>query len=332
MKRRSSLSQTRKTAASLSACLSAMAFVGVAADLASAQQAARPVASPRSSQVRVAVAETPVNPGAAAGTVHRDPQVVQAGAILHHNKRVCPQGGCGLGGQCQGTCVVRPGRFGYYATQWRAWPGDQGVQQASLEEMTPVSPPASAIPAVDEEALMPSSLMPAEDDVPFGSDNFGFEPVEPAEPLPPAIPSDEGSLPDEPAPAEQAPTPSKPSLFDPEPTAPDAGVKPESEEKPKESLDNLFDEFGRTSANRSGAQLSRRLTMANHEFNRRKAEQMAIAEPSAAAAAPAQNAWKPRQLPSAATSRPLAAAPATSSRVVPATAQQRVSPSGNPLR
>lgn len=328
MKRRSSLARSRKNAVALGACLSAVAFVGVAAELASAQQAARPIASPRASQVRVAVAEAPVSSQATAGTVHRDPQVVQAGAILHHKKRVCPQGGCGLGTQCQGTCVVRPGRFGYYATQWRAWPGDQGVQQASLEEMTPVSPPASAIPAVDEEALMPSSLMPAEDDVPFGSDNFGFEPVEPAEPLPPAIPGEEGVLPDGPGPAEQAPAPSKPSLFDPEPTAPDANATPESEEKPKETLDNLFDEFGRTSANRSGAQLRHRLTVANQEFARRKAEQMAVAEPPAA---PSET-WKPRQLPSAAPSRPLAAAPAASSRVVPAAAQQRVAPSGNPLR
>ncbi|MGA0039468.1 MAG: hypothetical protein ACO3NZ_06440 [Pirellulales bacterium] len=344
MKRHARLAHLHKTAVSLGVCLSAVAFVGISAETATAQTGARPAASPRSSNVRTAYAETSATAASTPGNVHRDPQVVQAGAMLHHSKRVCPQGGCGPGGQCQGTCVVRPGRFGFYATQWRAWPGDQGVQQASLQEMTPVSPPASAIPAVDEEALLPSSLMPDDDDAGFGSDNFGFEPVEPAPQSPPPAPTDEGTFPaaePEPDAVSPEPAPSKPSLFDPEPRvpatetappaeSPDAAEQPNKEGKPKESIDNLFDEFGRTSATQSG-NLRRRLAAANQEFARRKAEQVSAAERQAQAVQP--DAWRPRQLAPSTASRPLVAAPTLSSRrVVPATAQQSVSPNGNPLR
>lgn len=316
--------------------LLAAACCGLLGDEALGQTPRQPAAS-RSSQVQVALAEMPSDARASAGAVHRDSQVVPAGALLHKHQRACPQGGCQLGAKCQGTCVVRPGRFGYYATQWRTWPGEGGVQQTSHQEMTPVSPPASAIPSVDEEALMPSSLLP-DDDTSFGSDNFGFEPVEPAVPTPqlppPADPEAGDPLPGAPDPTTVTPPtpPAKPSLFDP-PAAPQPADGEKPEEKKDESLDNLFDDFGRASQTRSGSLLRQRLAMANQQAARQRAAQAAAAQPVASTRA--TDAWKPRQLPATSAGKPLlgAAAAAEPSRVVPTSASTpRSAPRSNPLR
>lgn len=316
--------------------LLAAACCGLVSEDARGQTQRQPAVS-RSSQVQVALAEMPSDASTSAGAVRRDSQVVPAGAhLLHKQHRACPQGGCQLGAKCQGTCVVRPGRFGYYATQWRTWPGDGGVQQASHQEMTPVSPPASAIPSVDEEALMPSSLLPDDDDTSFGSDNFGFEPVEPAPPapqLPPPpqpVPADPGTP--EPTDVTPPPSPEKPSLFDPPAASqPTEGEKPE--EKKDESLDNLFDDFGRASQSRSGSLLRQRLAMANQQAARQRAEQASAAQ-RVASAKPVE-AWKPRQLPATSASKLLAgdAAAAEASRVVPTSASTpRTTSRSNPLR
>ena len=317
--------------------------LGTAAEPAAAQAVGSRIAPPAVLPAERMASELPVNDAPGGGGVHRDPQVMPAGAHLLRKrtnvKKVCPQGGCGLGAQCQGTCVVRPGRFGYYATQWRAWPGDGGVQQTSLEQMTPVSPPASAIPSIDEEALMPSSLMPEEEFAPRGSDNFGFEDVLPptqTPPLPPpsqpesGLPAD-GTAPADPPPTEPAPTaPQRPSLFDPpapagpaDPAGPPAAEKdPDGESKPKESLDNLFDDFGRQSRLRSSVELRQRLALANQQMARRQAEQA-----TTASSGPRQ----PGALPATGAPQRLKAPAASTPRVVPASAQ-RSAPAGNPLR
>ena len=323
------------------------AVLGLVAGDAAAQTRSQASAPRRLSQEQVAHAETAAETAAKRSPGYRvDAQVVPAGAhMLHKRHRVCPQGGCGPGGTCQGTCVVRPGRFGYYATQWRAWPGDGGVQQASLQEMTPVSPPASAIPSVDEEALMPSSLMPDDDDTSFGSDNFGFEEVVPppqapplpppgAAEIPPAAPG-EGMLdpaesdapppaaPERPSLFDEDPAPEKPSLFD-TPAEPAEPESPATEEKPKESLDNLFDDFGRASQLHND-RLRQRLAMANQQVARQQAQQRTTSG--------TDSGWKPRELAESPESRPLTSgAFRASSRVVPTSAEQRSGARSNPLR
>jgi hypothetical protein len=326
-------------------------LAGVASVPVSAQEFVGKPGSAQTFSVRAAVVEMPVEGSASPGTVRRDDQVVPAGAhFMHGQQYVCPPGGCGRGAHCQGTCVVRPGRFGFYATQWRKWPGDNGVQQASLQEMTPVSPPASAIPAVDEEALMPSSLMPDNEDAGFGSDNFGFEEVVPtpqAPLLPPAeLPGGEETLPggDSPGPTEgdagtkpdsgnsslfdEAMPPQKPSLFD-EPVVPPAEQSPSKtpadDDKPEESVDNLFDDFGRASQLENQG-LRQRLAIANQRLAVRLSQQ--------GGSEAASSEWRPRELVEPLATRPLSRAGFFSrpSDVVPASAAERKDVRSNPLR
>lgn len=327
------------------------AVLGFVAGDASGQTGSQASAPRRLSQEQVAHAETAGETAAKRSPGYRvDTQVVPAGAhMLHKRQRVCPQGGCGPGGTCQGTCVVRPGRFGYYATQWRPWPGDGGVQQASLQEMTPVSPPASAIPSVDEEALMPSSLMPEDDDTSFGSDNFGFEEVVPAPqapPLPapggpenpPAAPDAgmldpaEGSTPPQAAPErpslfDEDPAPEKPSVLETpaKPAQPESpAADPATEKKSEESLDNLFDDFGRASQLHND-RLRQRLAVANQQVARQQAQQRSDSG--------SNRGWKPRELTESAESRPLrSGTPQRGSRVVPTSAEQQTGVRSNPLR
>jgi len=63
----------------------------------------------------------------------------------------CEQGGC------PAHCPVRPDQFGYYATRWRSWPG-QNVKQAGQFDpaTTPVVPPRSEVPAMADELTLPS--------------------------------------------------------------------------------------------------------------------------------------------------------------------------------
>lgn len=99
--------------------------------------------------------------------------VVQAGAsLVSVDCRRCGRRGCNecrtaggrLGlpcngrceaGGCPAHCPVKPDQFGYYATRWRNWPG-QGVRQVSHFDpaTTPVVPPRSMVPPVEEEATI----------------------------------------------------------------------------------------------------------------------------------------------------------------------------------
>ena len=53
---------------------------------------------------------------------------------------------------CMPSCPVRPGQYGYYGTQWRRWPGQGLIQASATEAATPVAPPKSAVPGVQEES------------------------------------------------------------------------------------------------------------------------------------------------------------------------------------
>ena len=105
-------------------------------------------------------------PGPAVGGTESG--VVQAGALIQADdcgacgkkgckvcgigKKIACNGQCGTGG-CPAHCPVRPDQFGYYPTRWRNWPG-QGVKQVSHFDpaTTPVVPPKSEIPGIDEES------------------------------------------------------------------------------------------------------------------------------------------------------------------------------------
>jgi hypothetical protein len=50
---------------------------------------------------------------------------------------------------------VRPDVFGFYGTKWRKWPGEGVVQASNNEAATPVRPPRTEVPGVDEESLLP---------------------------------------------------------------------------------------------------------------------------------------------------------------------------------
>ncbi len=129
------------------ACLAAsMAFAGVSG------RCGEPVA--------VAPKKLAVSPRA----VVIDSQVQQASGIQH---AVCrnpncqhavhaPTGRCNghcKSGTCPAHCPVRPESFGFYGTQWRVWPGQAEVKAVEYDAATPDSPPASAVPDVDEESL-----------------------------------------------------------------------------------------------------------------------------------------------------------------------------------
>jgi hypothetical protein len=58
-------------------------------------------------------------------------------------------------GLCPAHCPVRPDVFGFYGTKWRKWPGEGVVQASSNEAATPVRPPRTEVPGVDEESLPP---------------------------------------------------------------------------------------------------------------------------------------------------------------------------------
>ena len=68
-----------------------------------------------------------------------------------HCNGLCEQGGC------PEHCPVRPDQFGYYATRWRSWPG-QGVKQVGHFDpaTTPVVPPRSEVPGMEDELALPS--------------------------------------------------------------------------------------------------------------------------------------------------------------------------------
>lgn len=152
--------------------------------------------------------------------------VVQAGRIVTADCRHCGRRGCNAcrpgggrialecngrcdAGGCPAHCPVRPEHFGYYPTQWRSWPG-QGVRQVAHFDpaTTPVVPPRSQLPTMEEEGGSP----PEEDAAADGpADAAEAPPMRPARPAvdaaaPPARPG--GDAPDDmpaPVPAARAP-------------------------------------------------------------------------------------------------------------------------------
>ena len=56
------------------------------------------------------------------------------------------------GGHCAACCPVRPDQFGFYATQWRPWPGPVSIAPGPpIDAVTPVPPPRSVVPDMDRE-------------------------------------------------------------------------------------------------------------------------------------------------------------------------------------
>jgi hypothetical protein len=73
-------------------------------------------------------------------------------------------GQCGGGGGCPAHCPVRPSQFGFYPTTWRQWPGQQVRQVAHLDvEATPIQPPRSEVPGMNEESRGNPNIDPAEE-------------------------------------------------------------------------------------------------------------------------------------------------------------------------
>lgn len=155
-------------------------------------------------------------------------------------------------GHCQGNCVVRPDRFGFYGTKWRSWPGTMVVQTAGVKELTPETPPKLVLPTVEEESRKPMA------DVDLGGGDAGditlpglgpaIVPEQPARPAAPVLPLEPALPPAEPSP--QPPARSEPR----EEPAP-----PKPKKAPAKTLDdeNLFDEASRR------LRLSERLAIAN---------------------------------------------------------------------
>lgn len=182
-------------------------------------------------------------------TVSADGGVVLAGGVLENaDCRQCGRQDCGkcrpvgdrLGLHCNGLCEqggcpahcpVRPDQFGYYATRWRSWPG-QGVKQVGHFDpaTTPVVPPRSEVPGMEDELALPSqrdeaapddeeeeeeAMADAEDDA-AGKDDAAEGEAEPAAGAG-ATSGSEGSLPDG--------APSAPSASKPEDTEAKSGEK-----------------------------------------------------------------------------------------------------------
>lgn len=110
-------------------------------------------------------------------------QVRQAG--FHHGHAA----GC-RDGMCVPSCPVRPGQFGYYGTQWRRWPGQGVIQASAADAATPVKPPKSAVPGVEEESPTPrdgtATAEPrdeGDEEPPRSRPRVGDESLEPPEPL-----------------------------------------------------------------------------------------------------------------------------------------------------
>lgn len=205
------------------------------------------------------------SPAAARKTIV-DSAVMPAGGGCRH----CASGGCRHGhsghghhagcrnGQCVPYCPVRPDKFGFYDTQWRKWPG-QGVVPTSATEMaTPVLPPKSELPNVDQESFGP----PAGDVADPAPARPALEsrqtpaPQQPADPLPvipePEPQQPETAEPDVPAPQPEPPPAPEPEAIKPaqepaaeapaaEPTQPVAPETP-APKAPEKKSDDLFDE------------------------------------------------------------------------------------------
>ena len=217
--------------------------------------------------VHASVANSPQPPSrrvSQAGGIDRSRSDVRPCGHVH------PVGGHRCNGQCQGggcpaNCPVRPGSFGFYGTQWRAWPTQGAAVTTGLSDATPVSPPKSEVPKLSEESLRQSPTGAEEPARPAGDDagaggaagdaNVEERPRElvppPADVRPEAARDEAGERPDaggrrpdavpplEPPEEEAAPKP--PNAKEPAvPAVPDAG-----DENRKKDDDNLFDEARR---------------------------------------------------------------------------------------
>ena len=217
--------------------------------------------------VHASVANSPQPPSrrvSQAGGIDRSRSDVRPCGHVH------PVGGHRCNGQCQGggcpaNCPVRPGSFGFYGTQWRAWPTQGAAETTGLSDATPVSPPKSEVPKLSEESLRQSPTGAEEPARPAGDDagaggaagdaNVEERPRElvppPADVRPEAARDEAGERPDaggrrpdavpplEPPEEEAAPKP--PNAKEPAvPAVPDAG-----DENRKKDDDNLFDEARR---------------------------------------------------------------------------------------
>lgn len=170
-----------------------------------------------------------------------DAAVRPAGGMVCHE---CGTGGCRHGklchhrdckdGVCVPYCPVRPGTFGYYGTQWRRWPGQGVVPVANVEAATPVKPPKSEVPGIDEE-----SFGPKPDDLPEPTAPDGVGDETASRPVPPEPTSPATAEPPAPESAVPAPEPRAMPAETPEPPS-----KPAIEETPpaKPKAADLFDE------------------------------------------------------------------------------------------
>lgn len=194
----------------------------------------------------------PVPPGAAR-TIH-DPGVVPAGGACRgcrepHCRTCRPvprqghHGAC-RGGTCHPHCPVRPQEFGFYETNWRRWPRQAVLPVANFKDATPVRPPKSEVPGVNEEsretraddaaAPGPEALPPKDEQLertappadvgvdpapgPAGRDRTAAPEPAVGEPIPPQPPAE---LPPEPAAEPPAKKPAQDDdLFDEAATGP----------------------------------------------------------------------------------------------------------------
>jgi len=183
-----------------------------------------------------------------------DAAVRPAGGMVCHD---CGPGACRHGkhghhrdcrdGICAPYCPVRPGTFGYYGTQWRRWPGQGVVPVSNVEAATPVKPPKSEVPGVDEE-----SLGPKPDDLPEPLEGSDGDAGPRSRRLPPEPDASSAVEPAAPEPAAPEPTAPEPTATEPgttEPRAmpldsPVAPSRPAAEETPptKPKSDDLFDD------------------------------------------------------------------------------------------
>lgn len=112
-----------------------------------------------------------------------------AGACRVHGGHLA---GC-RNGMCEPHCPVRPSQYGFYHTQWRRWPGE-GVVPASAEDMaTPVAPPQSQVPTIDEES-------PAARDGTRADGEAGSNAEPETMPSAPDVPAEDGAAPADPIP------------------------------------------------------------------------------------------------------------------------------------
>lgn len=149
----------------------------------------------------------------------------------HQRPSVCPdcRGDC-RGGTCPAQCPVRPDEFGFYETRWRTWPGVATVRPIDIETLTPVSPPRSEVPSVEQESrALPLTESPPADAAALPA----------PQPVPDRARAREPSVPPAPARETEDEQPAEPSR---EPA--EEPVPPRERAKPTDD-ENLFDEATR---------------------------------------------------------------------------------------